>query len=205
MSWLEDLRAVRRNDPAARNVVETLLCHTPLHAIWIHRAAHFLHATLRIPVVPRLLSVLARFWTGIEIHPGARIGQGFFIDHGTGTVIGETAEIGDRCTLFHNVTLGGTGKQHGKRHPTLEDDVYVGTGAVLLGPIRVGRNARIGANSFVFMHDVPADCTAVGNPARIVKHLGQRVERELPPTVLGERSIPVAEGEGLAALGSRPD
>ena len=205
MSWLDDLWAVERNDPAARNVVETLLCHTPLHAIWIHRVAHWLHATLGVPVLPRFLSVLARAWTGIEIHPGARIGRGFFIDHGTGTVIGETAEIGDHCTLFHNVTLGGTGKQDGKRHPTLEDHVYVGTGAVLLGPIRVGRNARIGANSFVMMRDVPADCTAVGNPARIVKQDGQRVERELPPTLLPERSIPRVESPPVGALPARPD
>jgi serine O-acetyltransferase len=188
VSFLDDLWAVKRNDPAARSVVETLLCHTPLHAIWIHRIAHWLHVRLGLPVLPRLLSVLARAWTGIEIHPGARIGRGFFIDHGTGTVIGETAEIGDGCTLFHNVTLGGTGKQHGKRHPTLEDNVYIGTGAVLLGPIRVGRNARIGANSFVIMRDVPADSTAVGNPARLVKQDGRRVDRELPPTVLSERS-----------------
>jgi len=205
VSWLDDLWAVERNDPAARNVVETLLCHTPLHAIWIHRVAHWLHATLGVPVLPRFLSVLARAWTGIEIHPGARIGRGFFIDHGTGTVIGETAEIGDHCTLFHNVTLGGTGKQDGKRHPTLEDHVYVGTGAVLLGPIRVGRNARIGANSFVMMRDVPADCTAVGNPARIVKQDGQRVERELPPTLLPERSIPRVESPPVGALPARPD
>jgi serine O-acetyltransferase len=205
VSWLDDLWAVERNDPAARGVVETLLCHTPLHAIWIHRVAHWLHATLRLPVLPRLLSVLARAWTGIEIHPGARIGRGFFIDHGTGTVIGETVEIGDHCTLFHNVTLGGTGKQHGKRHPTLEDNVYVGTGAVLLGPIRVGRNARIGANSFVMMRDVPADCTAVGNPARIVKQDGRRVERELPPTVLPERSLPRPEAPPAGALPARPE
>ena len=200
MPWLDDLHAVARNDPAARSVVETLLCHTPLHAIWLHRVAHWLHVSLGVPVLPRLLSVLGRWWTGIEIHPGARIGRGFFIDHGTGTVIGETAEIGDGCTLFHNVTLGGTGKQHGKRHPTLEDGVYVGTGAVLLGPIRVGRNARIGANSFVIMRDVPAGCTAVGNPARVVKEGGRRVERELPPTVLTERSIPVPEVELAAAV-----
>lgn len=193
MSWLDDLHAVRRNDPAARSVVETVLCHTPLHAIWLHRAAHWLHASAGVPVLPRLISALARFWTGIEIHPGARIGRGFFIDHGTGTVIGETAEIGDRCTLFHNVTLGGTGKQTGKRHPTLEDHVLVGTGAVLLGPIRVGRNSRIGANSFIIMHDVPPDCTAVGNPARIVKERGERIERALPATVLPEHSIPIPE------------
>lgn len=200
MSWLEDLHAVRRNDPAARNVVETLLCHVPLHAIWTHRVAHWLHARAGVPLLPRLLSVLARWWTGIEIHPAARIGRGLFIDHGTGIVIGETTEIGDRCTLFHNVTLGGTGKQRGKRHPTLEDDVYVGTGAVLLGPIRVGRGARVGANSFVFMHDVPAGCTAVGNPARLVKRDGRRVEEALPPTTLPEHSFPIEDGASLGVV-----
>jgi len=199
VSWLEDLHAVERNDPAARNVIETVLCHTPLHAIWIHRTAHWLHTRLGIPLLPRLLSVAARWWTGIEIHPGARIGRGLFIDHGTGIVIGETVEIGDGCTLFHNVTLGGTGKQRGKRHPTLEDNVYVGTGAVLLGPIRVGRNARVGANSFVIMHDVPADCTAVGNPARVVKLDGRRMERDLAPTVLPEHSYPVLDGKPIGA------
>jgi serine O-acetyltransferase len=199
VSWLEDLHAVQRNDPAAQNVVETVLCHTPLHAIWIHRLAHWLHASVGVPLLPRMLSVLARWWTGIEIHPGARIGRGLFIDHGTGVVIGETVEIGAGCTIFHNVTLGGTGKQRGKRHPTLEDGVYLGTGAVLLGPIRVGRNARVGANSFVFMHDVPANCTAVGNPARIVKQDGQRVDRDLPPTVLPEHSYPILDGEPLGA------
>jgi len=199
VSWLEDLHAIQRNDPAARNVVETLLCHTPLHAIWTHRVAHWLHARLGVPLAPRILSVLARWWTGIEIHPAARIGRGLFIDHGAGVVIGETAEIGDGCTLFHNVTLGGTGKQHGKRHPTLEDRVYVGTGAVLLGPIRVGHDSKIGANSFVIMHDVPADCTAVGNPARIVKQAGERVERDLPPTVLTEHSIPVPDARRAGA------
>ena len=201
MSWLEDLHAVERNDPAARNVLETLLCHMPLHAIWIHRAAHWLHVHTGVPVLPRLLSVAAKWWTGIEIHPGARIGHGLFIDHGMGIVIGETAEIGNGCTLFHNVTLGGTGKQRGKRHPTLEDEVYVGTGAVLLGPIRVGRGSRIGANSFVFMHDVPAGCTAVGNPARIVKQDGERVDRELAATVLPEHSYPIPDG---ATLGAAP-
>ena len=199
MSWIEDLHAVERNDPAAHNVLETLLCHMPLHAIWIHRMAHWLHVRVGVPLLPRLLSVAAKWWTGIEIHPGAQIGHGLFIDHGTGIVIGETAEIGDGCTLFHNVTLGGTGKQRGKRHPTLEDDVYIGTGAVLLGPIRVGRGSRIGANSFVFMHDVPPDSTAVGNPARLVKQNGERVERELAPTVLPEHSYPITDDAGLGA------
>jgi serine O-acetyltransferase len=187
----EDLAAVTRNDPAARSRVESLLCHTPLHAIALHRIAHWLHARLRIPLLPRLLSVLARFWSGVEIHPGATIGRRFFIDHGTGVVIGETSEIGDDCVLFHNVTLGGTGKHTGKRHPSLGDRVLVGTGATLLGPIRVGDDARIGAGSFVMMRDVPAGCTAVGTPARIVKRAGRRTDEEPPPTELSHRSIAV--------------
>jgi len=203
MAWLEDLRAVQRNDPAAHHVVETLLCHTPLHAIWTYRVAHYLHARLRLPVLPRFLSVLARWWTGVEIHSGAKIGRGFFIDHGQGTVIGETSVIGDRCTLFHNVTLGGTGKQRGKGHRTREDDVFAGAGAALLGPITVARGARVGANSFFIMRDVPAGCTAVGNPARIVREGGRRVEKELPPTVLTEHSIPVAQDERLGPVRAR--
>lgn len=188
----DDLAAVSRNDPAAANRLETLLCHTPLHAIALYRIAHWLRESLAVPLIPRLLSVLGRFWSGVEIHPGARIGRGFFIDHGTGVVIGATAEIGDDCVLFHNVTLGGTGKHGGKRHPTLRDRVYVGTGATLLGPLTVGDDARIGAGSFVMMRDVPAGCTAVGTPARLVKRAGRRTDEELPATELSERSIPVA-------------
>jgi len=187
----EDLRAVHLNDAAAKSYLETALCHTPLHAIWIYRISNLLHQNLRVPVLPRMLSAFARFLTGVEIHPGARIGHRFFIDHGTGVVIGETATIGDDCVLFHNVTLGGTGKHHGKRHPTLEDKVLVGTGATLLGPITVGANARIGAGAFIRMHDVPSDCTVVGAPARIVKLGGVRVEQELPATRLPGDTIPL--------------
>ncbi len=189
---IEDLQAVGQHDPAARNTLETALCHTPLHAIWLYRIAHLLRVRLRVPLLPRLLSALARFWSGVEIHPGARIGRRCFIDHGTGVVIGETAEIGDDCVMFHNVTLGGTGKHRGKRHPTIEDNVFIGTGATLLGPITVAANAKIGANSFIQMHDVPAGCTAAGTPARIVKRDGRRVDEPLPATRLSERSIPVA-------------
>ena len=127
--------------------------------------------------------------TGVEIHPAARIGRRFFIDHGTGVVIGETAEIGSDCVLFHNVTLGGTGKHEGKRHPTLEDGVFVGTGATLLGPIHVGRGAKIGAGAFVHMRDVPADTTVVGMPARIVKRSGHRVDEELPRAQTEESAL----------------
>ncbi len=178
----EDLQAVLDNDAAAHGYVETALVHSPLHAIWAYRLAHFLEDRLRLPLVPRLVSTLARLLTGVEIHPAARIGHRFFIDHGTGVVIGETAEIGDDCVMFHNVTLGGTGKHLGKRHPTLEDRVFVGTGATLLGPIRVGEGAKIGAGAFIHMRDVPPDTTVVGMPARIVKRNGQRVEEELPRT-----------------------
>jgi serine O-acetyltransferase len=188
----EDLRAVCANDPAAGSALEALLCHTALHAILLHRLAHWLHSRLRIPVLPRLLSVLGRFWAGVEIHPGARIGRRFFIDHGTGVVIGETAEIGDDCVMFHNVTLGGTGRHRGVRHPRVGDNVFIGTGATLLGPIQVGSDARIGANSFIRMRDVPAGCTAAGTPARLIRRGGHRVDEELPRTRLPERAIPVA-------------
>ncbi len=191
-SFMEDLAAVRANDPAANSTLEVLFCHAPLHAIAIHRLAHHLHAELGLPFVARLLSNLARFLTGVEIHPAARIGRRFFIDHGTGVVIGETAEIGDDCVMFHNVTLGGTGKHRGKRHPTIGDGVLIGTGATLLGPLHVGDRAKIGAGSFIRMHDVPADCTAAGVPARVVKRDGERVDEELPRTRLSEASIPVA-------------
>lgn len=181
-AFRSDLDAVLENDAAAVSRLETVLAHSPLHAIWIYRVAHALGVRLHVPVLPRLLSAVGRLLTGVEIHPNARIGSRFFIDHGTGVVIGETAEIGDRCVMFHNVTLGGTGKHRGKRHPTLGDDVFVGTGATLLGPIRVGSNSKIGAGAFIHMRDVPSDTTVVGVPARIVKRGGVRVEEELPRT-----------------------
>ncbi len=188
---LEDIRAVRRNDPAAHGWLEVLLCHTPLHAILLHRVAHWLHARLRLRVLARFLSVLNRFWTGVEIHPAARIGSGFFLDHGTGVVIGETAVVGDHCVMFHNVTLGGTGKYHGQRHPIVGSHVFIGTGAVLLGPIRVGDHAKIGANAFVVNRDVPPRSTVVGTPARIVKQDGLRVNAELPRMATHPGAVPV--------------
>ena len=208
---ISDLKAVHTNDPAAKNYIETFFCHTPLHAIILHRISHFFHARLRIPIFPRLVSVFARWWTGVEIHPGAKIGKSFFIDHGMGVVIGETSVIGDNCVMFHNVTMGGTGKHHGKRHPTIKNNVFIGTAAIMLGPITVGENARIGANSFIIMHDVPANSTVVGTPARIVKLDGKRVDQEMSPTEISEESIPVAisneisianpEGSTRAAIG----
>jgi serine O-acetyltransferase len=204
-AFIDDLEAVGSNDPAAHGTLETLLCHTPLHALFLYRIAHVLHARLGVPLLPRLLSVVARFWTGVEIHPAARIGRRCFIDHGMGVVIGETAEIGDDCVMFHNVTLGGTGKIAGKRHPTVEDNVFIGTGATLLGPITVGPNAKIGASAFVRMHDVPANCTAAGTPARIVKRDGVAADEELPRTRLSDRSTRVSisnEVRAPAAEGS---
>ena len=191
-TWIEDVRAVTVHDPAARRKLEALLCHTPLHAIVLHRIAHRVHTQLGLIIVARLIAAFARFLTGVEIHPGARIGRRFFIDHGTGVVIGETAEVGDDCVLFHNVTLGGTGKHRGKRHPTVGSNVFIGTGATLLGPITVGDNTKIGAGAFIRMRDVPADCTAVGAPARIVKRAGVAVDEELAPTRLSGDSVAVA-------------
>lgn len=190
--WREDLRAVEANDPAARSAAEALLCHGALHAVFIYRLAHRLHTRLGLVILSRLFARLAHFLTGVEIHPGARIGERFFIDHGTGVVIGETAEIGDDCVIFHNVTVGGTGKHRGKRHPTVGNGVLIGTGATLLGPLRVGDNARVGAGAFLCMRDVPADCTVVGAPARLVKRDGLRVDEELARTRAPEATVPVA-------------
>jgi len=182
---IEDIKAIYRNDPAARNI--EFLMYPGFHAILIHRLTHWLW-NLGIPFLPRFISQISRFLTGIEIHPGARIGKGFFIDHGMGVVIGETSEIGNNCVMFHNVTLGGTGKHKGKRHPTLGRNVMIGTGAILLGPIKVGDNTRIGANTFIFMRDVPDNCTVVGTPGRIVRIDNNNVDMGLPSTKLEEIS-----------------
>jgi serine O-acetyltransferase len=166
----EDIRAVKDRDPAARNGTLEILLTTPgLHAMWFHRLAHALWVR-QVPLLPRLISHLARFLTGIEIHPGATIGRRFFIDHGMGIVIGETAEIGDDVSLFQGVTLGGTGKETGKRHPTVEDGVMVGVGAHILGAVRVGRGAKIGGGAVV-LRDVPPYSTAVGVPAHATTRL----------------------------------
>lgn len=168
-----DFRIIFERDPAARNWVEVLCCYPGLHALSLHRLAHWLHRQ-RVPLIPRLISHLGRFLTGIEIHPGAKIGQGVFIDHGMGVVIGETAIIGDYSLIYQGVTLGGTGKEIGKRHPTIGKNVVVGAGAKVLGNIQIGDNVRIGAGSIV-LHHVPADCTVVGIPGRIVSKSGERV------------------------------
>lgn len=162
---LSDLQAIYSRDPAARNWLEVLFCYPGLQAIWLHRVAHSLHR-LRVPVFPRLIAHANRFLTGIEIHPAARIGKGVFIDHGMGVVIGETAIVGDGAVIYQDVTLGGTGKETGKRHPTLGRNVVVGAGAKVLGNISIGDNTRIGAASVV-LRDVPSDCTVVGIPGRI--------------------------------------
>ncbi len=161
-----DIEAALERDPAARNVWEVVLAYPGFHARQIHRLAHFLW-NLGIPVVPRVISHINRFLTGIEIHPGAKIGEGLFIDHGMGVVIGETAEIGDNCTLYQGVTLGGVSRERVKRHPTLGNNVVVGAGAVLLGPITVGDNARIGAGAVV-VQSVPPNATVIGVPGRVV-------------------------------------
>ncbi len=171
----EDVRAAMERDPAARSAFEVLTTYPGLHAVLLHRVAHRLWGWgLRWPA--RLLSTLARWLTGIEIHPAARIGRRFFIDHGMGVVIGETAEIGDDCTLYHGVTLGGTTWEKGKRHPTLGRDVIVGAGAKVLGPIRVGDGARIGSNAVV-VKDVPPGATVVGVPGRVVRRREEDEQR----------------------------
>lgn len=169
----EDIRAVFERDPAAKSLIEVLFCYPGLHALLMHRVAHRLYRW-RLFFLARLISHVARFLTGVEIHPGARIGKGFFIDHGMGVVIGETAEIGDNVTIYQGVTLGGTGKEKGKRHPTVGNNVIIATGAKVLGAITVGDNARIGAGAVV-VKPVPPNCTVVGVPGRIVARNGQRV------------------------------
>lgn len=185
----EDIQCAFERDPAARSVLEILTAYPGLHAVWAHRINHRLWRW-RLRWLARVLSHVARWFTGIEIHPGAVIGRRFFIDHGMGVVIGETAEIGDDCTLYHGVTLGGTSWQAGKRHPTLEDDVVVGAGAKILGPIRVGKGARIGSNSVV-VRDVPAGATVVGVPGHVV----------LPPSEVEGQRARMARKIGFDAYG----
>jgi len=169
----EDVTTVLERDPAARSRLEVFLCYSGLHAVWFYRINHWLW-NHRFFLLGRFLSQIARWLTGIEIHPGAKIGRRLFIDHGLGVVIGETAIVGDDVTLYQGVTLGGTGKEHGKRHPTIEDSVVVGSGAKILGNITVGRNCRIGAGSVV-LRNVPEDSTVVGVPGHIIFREGKRV------------------------------
>jgi serine O-acetyltransferase len=162
----KDIQAVFERDPAAKSVLEVLLNYPGLHAIWFYRVSHFFYKK-KWYVLARFISQVGRFFTQIEIHPGAKIGEGLFIDHGAGVVIGETAEIGDNVTIYQGVTLGGTGKEKGKRHPTIGNNVVISTGAKVLGSFKVGDNVRIGAGSVV-LKEVPPDCTVVGVPGRIV-------------------------------------
>ncbi|HEY8911656.1 MAG TPA: serine O-acetyltransferase [Desulfosporosinus sp.] len=182
-----DIRVIFERDPAAKSIIEVILCYPGFHAVLSHRLAHWMYLH-KMVLLPRLLSQISRFFTGIEIHPGAKIGQGFFIDHGTGVVIGETAEVGDNVTLYQGVTLGGTGKEKGKRHPTIGNNVVIGAGAKVLGSFKVGDNVKIGAGSVV-NKAVPSDTTVVGIPGRIVLHHGVPVKNpdlrhdELPDPV----------------------
>ncbi|MBE9046071.1 serine O-acetyltransferase [Pleurocapsales cyanobacterium LEGE 10410] len=174
ISWVttlwSDFEIIFDRDPAANNWLEILICYPGVHALALHRLASSLWHN-QVPLLPRLVSHLGRFFTGIEIHPGASIGKGVFIDHGMGVVIGETAIVGDYCLIYQNVTLGGTGKQTGKRHPTLGENVVVGTGAKILGNINIGNDVRVGAGSIV-LRDVPDNSTVVGVPGRIVSRTG---------------------------------
>lgn len=193
----EQIDVVLKEDPAARSVLEVLLCYPGVHAILLHRLSHWLYgADWRL--LARLISQWSRFLTGIEIHPGAQIGRRFFIDHGMGIVIGETAIIGDDVILYQGVTLGGTGKERGKRHPTVGNHVVVGTGAKVLGNIRIGNQVKIGAGSVV-VHAVPDDSTVVGIPGRVVKTRGQVVDD------LEHGCLPDPEGQAMDEMQKRVD
>lgn len=173
----EDIDVVFEQDPAARNYFEVFLTYSGLHAIWSHRLAHALYRR-KFYFLARVVSQVSRFFTGIEIHPGAKIGRRFFIDHGMGIVIGETCEIGDNVTVFQGVTLGGTGKEKGKRHPTIKDNALIATGAKVLGSITIGENSKIGAGSVV-LKDVPPNSTVVGVPGKVVIQDGKRIKKDL--------------------------
>jgi len=191
-----DFRAIFERDPAATNRFEVALTYTAFHAVLLYRLAHAL-VELGIPVLPRLISTIARFLSGVEIHPAAQIGPRFVIDHGTGVVIGETTEIGDNCLLFQGVTLGGTGKEHKKRHPTLGDHVVVGAGAKILGSMRIGSYTKIGSNAVV-LSPVPDHCTVVGVPGRIA-----RIKGELPEEGMDHVHMPDPIAERFRALEER--
>lgn len=193
----EQIDVIFREDPAARSVLEVLICYPGLHAILLHRLAHWCYGH-GLKLLARMISQVARFLTGIEIHPGATIGRRFFIDHGMGVVIGETAVIGDDVILYQGVTLGGTGKDRGKRHPTLGSHVVVGTGAKVLGNITIGNNVKIGAGSVV-VHSVPDDSTVVGIPGRVVRTRGQMADD------LEHGKLPDPQGQDLENMQQRVD
>ena len=193
----DDIASIKERDPAARTSLEVLLCYPGLWAVWIHRVSHWLwRRKLRLPA--RILSQVARFYTGVDIHPGALLGARLFIDHATGVVIGETAIVGSDVTMYQGVTLGGTGKGHGKRHPTVCDGVFIGNNANVLGNITVGENSRVGAGSVV-LTDVPPNSTVVGVPAHIVYHDGQRV------LITDPHEIKDPLSDALIALSTRVD
>ncbi len=179
-----DIRVIFERDPAAKSILEVVLCYPGLHALILHRIAHYFYLKNMV-IFPRLLSQISRFLTGVEIHPGAKIGSGFFIDHGMGIVIGETAEIGDNVTLYQGVTLGGTGKEKGKRHPTVGNNVVLGAGAKVLGPVEVGCNAKVGSGSVV-LSNVPSNTTVVGVPGKAAIYKGKR----LPHIDLDHHKLP---------------
>lgn len=191
-----DIRAVKERDPAARNIWEVFFLYSGFHAIFWHRPAHWLYKHRRF-FLARTVSQLTKLFTGIEIHPGAVIGRGVFIDHGTGVVIGETAVVGNNCTIYQGVTLGGTGKDVGKRHPTLEDDVMVGSGAKILGPFTVHQGAKIASNAVV-LQEVPAYATCVGIPAKVVRVAGEKVT--VPRKNLDHIHLPDPIAQELASL-----
>lgn len=195
----QEVQVVFQRDPAAKSVVEILFCYPGFHAIIHHRLAHFFYRR-RLFFVARMISHINRFLTGIEIHPGARIGKGLFIDHGSGVVIGETTEIGDNVTLYQGVTLGGTGKEKGKRHPTIGDNVTISVGAKVLGNIKIGNNVKIGGGSVV-LRDVPDDCTVVGVPGRIVVRAGAKVDE----VDLEHNALPDPVADMFAAMQERID
>ena len=192
-----DIAIIKERDPAARGILEIFLCYPGFQAIFLHRFTHKLW-NLKLPLIPRVISQINRTVTGIEIHPGARIGRKVFIDHGMGVVIGETAEIGDNCLLYQGVTLGGTGKNHGKRHPTLKENVVVGAGAKVLGSIIVGANTRIGAGSVV-VRSVQGNSTVVGIPGRVVHQSGVKINP------LAHSALPDAEANVIRNLMDRID
>ncbi|RJQ52619.1 MAG: serine O-acetyltransferase [Actinobacteria bacterium] len=194
-----DIEAILDRDPAATGTLEAFLAYPGLHALWSYRVAHWLYEHKR-RLLARLISECARFVTGIEIHPGARIGEGFFIDHGMGTVIGETTEIGNNVSLYQGVTLGGTGKEKGKRHPTIEDNVVVGVGATVLGSITVGKNAKIGAGAVV-VNPVPPNSTVVGVPGHVVVQEGERIQ----PLDLHHERLPDPVVEMFSCISRRID
>ena len=196
-SLRSDFKIIKERDPAARGFLEIILCYPGFQALVLHRISHKLWK-YKLPLLPRVLSQLTRNITGIEIHPGAKIGKGVFIDHGMGVVIGETSEIGDRCLLYQGVTLGGTGKDSGKRHPTLQENVVVGAGAKVLGAIQIGSNTRIGAGSVV-VKNVEKDSTVVGIPGRVVHQSGVKINP------LAHSALPDAEGSVIKNLMDRID